>query len=549
MHCSGVSFSCKKHGDSGTSISTSGNSTTIDRIRQIHGSAVASELVDFEVDDDNWGFRASGWATNANYHVKKTTILLFINHRSVESSAVKKAVEQTYSTFLPKGGHPFVYLDLEIEPQRVDVNVHPTKREVNFLNEDEIIECICSKIKSILAKVDSSRTFMTQSLLPGAGAQSSAADPSSNRFTEGDGGVTAPKIPGTVKRPYENNLVRTDAKMRKITSMLQSTPSQRPEGTENDDGSYIDPESQYETNPDREPIQIRLTSIKNLRAAVRSSMHNNLTESLSTHTYVGLVDPQRRIAAIQSGVKLLLVDYGMLSNEYFYQVGLTDFGNFGTIKFNPPPKLTDLLTLAANTEKEEHLARQSQSQSQADPSTSPKDDDPIDFSLIPPTITNHLISRREMLIEYFSIEISEEGELLSIPLLQRGYMPSLAKLPRFLMRLGPYVNWSQEEACFKGVLRELAAFYTPEQLPQPPATNPGKRSDDDVKGGGDDGNEEEDGTGEDPAIQQRRKHLNYALEHVLFPAFRSRLIATDGLLKGVVEVADLKGLYRVFERC
>src|SRR5699024_2224267 len=136
---------------------------------------------------------------------------------------------------------------------------------------------------------------------------------------EGDGGATAPKTPGTVKRPYENNLVRTDAKMRKITSMLQSTPSQRPEGTENDDGSYIDPETQYETNPDREPVQIRLTSIKNLRAAVRSSMHNNLTESLSSHTYVGLVDPQRRIAAIQSGVKLLLVDYGMLSNEYFYQ--------------------------------------------------------------------------------------------------------------------------------------------------------------------------------------------------------------------------------------
>jgi len=35
----------------------------------------------------------------------------------------------------------------------------------------------------------------------------------------------------------------------------------------------------------------------------------------------------------------------------------------------------------------------------------------------------------------------------------------------------------------------------------------------------------------------------------MFPAFRARLVATRGLLKGVLEIANLKGLYRVFERC
>jgi DNA mismatch repair protein MLH1 len=39
------------------------------------------------------------------------------------------------------------------------------------------------------------------------------------------------------------------------------------------------------------------------------------------------------------------------------------------------------------------------------------------------------------------------------------------------------------------------------------------------------------------------------LEHAVFPALRARLVATSRLLRGVVEVADLKGLYRVFERC
>lgn len=168
VHCEGVGFTCKKAGESSNSLSVQVHATPLDRIRQIYGSNVANELIKFDSSDSRWGFKADGFATNANYHVKKTTILLFINHRSVESTTMKKAIEQTYAAYLPKGGHPFVYLNLEIDPARVDVNVHPTKREVHFLNEDEIIQAICQEIDSSLASVDTSRTFKTQTLLPGA---------------------------------------------------------------------------------------------------------------------------------------------------------------------------------------------------------------------------------------------------------------------------------------------------------------------------------------------------------------------------------------------
>ncbi|KAI5297436.1 DNA mismatch repair protein, partial [Ascosphaera atra] len=167
VHCSHVAFSCKKFGDAGVSISTASGSDTVDCIRQIYGSSAAGELMKIGAEDSKLGFKARGYVSNANYQAKRTTVLLFINHRSVESTAVKRAIEHSYSTFLPKGGHPFAYIDLEIEPQRVDVNVHPTKREVNFLNEDEIIELICSEIRKELAAVDTSRSFMTQTLLPG----------------------------------------------------------------------------------------------------------------------------------------------------------------------------------------------------------------------------------------------------------------------------------------------------------------------------------------------------------------------------------------------
>jgi len=506
VHCDGVAFSCKKSGDNTTTIATQSSSSTVDRIRQIHGGAVANELIEFTSSDEKYGYRARGWTTNANYHIKKTTLLLFINHRSVDSTNIRKAIEQTYSTFLPKGGHPFTYLSLDIDPQRVDVNVHPTKREVNFLNEDEIIEKICSDIRMKLANVDTSRTFMTQTLLPGARVPlSDDADGSTN-----NAGLSATPKP----KPYENNLVRTDAKLRKITSMLPGTglgtsESPAPNDTRPDDMEYEDSE--------REPLVCRLMTVKELRQEVRDDMHNELTEIFASHTFVGIVDERRRLAAIQGGVKLFLVDYGMVCNEYFYQVGLTDFGNFGTIRFEPPLKLKELLALAAEHEKK------------SNPPVNEEDD--FEVEEVVELISAQLIERREMLLEYFSFEVSEEGELLSIPLLLKRYTPSLAKLPRFLFRLGPHVNWMSEKECFATFLRELASYYVPEQLPPTPGP-------------------EDPEEGLDEEIKTRRQQINKAVEDILFPAFRARLIATKALMKGgVVEIANLKGLYRVFERC
>lgn len=505
-------------------ISTQSNASTSDSIRQIHGSSVANELVEFNVHNDKWGFKAAGFTTNANYHVKKTMLLLFINHRSVESSAIKKAIEQTYSTFLPKGGHPFTYVSLDIDPQRVDVNVHPTKREVNFLNEDEIIEEICSTIRLKLSQVDTSRTFMTQSLLPNS-TKTPLADPRSKTASSRTP-LSSSFIP---PKPLENALVRTDPSLRKITSMLPPSTHIKPSSFSSGPQPIA-----YTVSP-REATVCRLTTVKELRASVRDAMHASLTEIFASHTYVGLVDPNRRIVAIQGGVKLFLVDYGMVCNEYFYQLGLTDFGNFGIIKFQPALKINTLIEHGVAVEKQGAQHGENR--------------DGIEWEEIAELVTEQLVLRREMLLEYFSMEISPDGDLVSIPLLLKGYTPSLAKLPRFLMRLGPCVNWNDEGECFASFLKELAAFYAVEQLPPFNSEEEAGTKDNEGDGTGKDGGNQSDDGGEDRRMKERRGEIEWVLEHVLFPAFRARLIATKGLLKGVVEVADLKGLYRVFERC
>ena len=275
----------------------------------------------------------------------------------------------------------------------------------------------------------------------------------------------------------------------------------------------------YETT-DREQILCRLKSVKELRADVRQEMHTELTEIFASHSFVGIVDERRRLAAIQGGVKLYLIDYGHTCFSYFYQLGLTDFGNFGSIQFKPALDLEGLLRTAAEAEKV----------------ALGLSDDEFDVDKVVAKGVHQLIERREMLLEYFSMEITPAGEIKSIPLLIKGYTPPLVKLPRFLLQLGPKVKWTEEKACFETFLKELATFYVPEQLPAAPAAG------------------DESGVSEDadvPAeVRKRRQHVRWAVEHIFFPAFKARLLATKALMEGgVLEIASLKGLYRVFERC
>ncbi|CAK7237377.1 DNA mismatch repair protein Mlh1 [Sporothrix bragantina] len=565
VHCSHVAFACKKHGESSASISVQASASTVDRIRHVYGGAVASELLPFETEDSRWGFKARGWATNANFSMKRTTLLLFINGRSVESTNIRKALDETYAVFLPKNSHPFVYLSLEIDPQRVDVNVHPTKREVNFLNEDEICRAICEHISAKLAEVDTSRTFSMQTLLPtGASASSSrssrnAGGPAPTPKSASSGTPVALKR--TPARPYENNLVRTDTNMRKITSMfapsgptiVHMSPS-TPGSASGRDCVVDDAEGDARTRRlppgvanydvvDREATVNCLKSVRELKEAVVETSDSELTEIFKSYSFVGVVDERRRLAAIQSGVKLYLVDYGRACFELFYQMGLNDFGNFGVIRFGPPLDLRQLLRMAFQHERGQYGDNQ-------DKDDNSENDDP-DADEAVEAVASQLIERRQMLQEYFSLEVTPTGELLSIPLLIKGYTPPLAKLPQFLLRLGPRVRWNEEKGCFDTLLRELASFYVPERLPfvneekqrhqQQQALEKGKG-----KGGGGDDNANE----EDEQVRARRAHVQHAVEHVFFPAFKTKLICTSSLMQaGLIEVANLKGLYRVFERC
>lgn len=66
---------------------------------------------------------------------------MFATDRLVECTALKRAIEIVYAATLPKASKPFIYMSIVLPPEHVDVNVHPTKREVRISrNMDNFIK-------------------------------------------------------------------------------------------------------------------------------------------------------------------------------------------------------------------------------------------------------------------------------------------------------------------------------------------------------------------------------------------------------------------------
>ncbi len=77
-------------------------------------------------------------------------MLFFVNQRPVQDPALSKAVTQAYHTMVMKGRYPITVLFLEIEPEKVDVNVHPTKAEVRFEDKGEIFRAVGRGVRRAL---------------------------------------------------------------------------------------------------------------------------------------------------------------------------------------------------------------------------------------------------------------------------------------------------------------------------------------------------------------------------------------------------------------
>lgn len=124
-----------------------------DSIVHLYGADVARSLISVELRSE-FVF-ISGYISKPELTRSGTDLqAFFINGRNIYSRVISNAVRLGYYNLLPKGRYPAAFLKLEIDPFYVDVNVHPTKREVRLSHEKEIESSIITAVEQALSKAN-----------------------------------------------------------------------------------------------------------------------------------------------------------------------------------------------------------------------------------------------------------------------------------------------------------------------------------------------------------------------------------------------------------
>jgi len=157
--------------DGKTLVDAYRQSRLAERVGALLGRPLLADLLELEVNDGE-GMRLSGFISQPAVQRATTGALhLYINHRYVRDRVVRHALLEGYRHVLPRGRYPVVVLFLELDPGRVDVNVHPTKDEVRFRDQRQVHDFIAEAVRATLK----SSTWLPESPVPQASAEETPA--------------------------------------------------------------------------------------------------------------------------------------------------------------------------------------------------------------------------------------------------------------------------------------------------------------------------------------------------------------------------------------
>lgn len=132
-------------------IKTTPDEGLLTRITQIFDPNIINELRQVEKTDILSGIKISGYVSLPSYtRSSKKSIYTFVNSRTIKCPILMKAVDTAYKNMLPIGRYPFVVINIDISPSEIDVNAHPTKREIRYKNPNQIFSFVESAISYAL---------------------------------------------------------------------------------------------------------------------------------------------------------------------------------------------------------------------------------------------------------------------------------------------------------------------------------------------------------------------------------------------------------------
>lgn len=130
---------------------TPGKGDLIHAIYSILGREFNDNLIDIDYKEEDVSVR--GYISkNSFYRSNRSHQYLYVNNRFIKNGDITSAVEGEYKSLIPINRYPIYFLFIDVDPSKVDVNIHPTKQEINFVNQDRVIGIIKSAVKDSLNK-------------------------------------------------------------------------------------------------------------------------------------------------------------------------------------------------------------------------------------------------------------------------------------------------------------------------------------------------------------------------------------------------------------
>lgn len=143
-----------------TVLHTPGNGDLLSVIYSIYGKEIAKSCIEVSYEDEKikiFGYAGKQEIARNNRNHQS----LFVNSRYIKSKLISSAIDEAYKTLLMKNKFPFIVLFTDINPMLVDVNVHPTKMEVRFSDEQGIFRSVYHAVNNALITGQDFREVVT----------------------------------------------------------------------------------------------------------------------------------------------------------------------------------------------------------------------------------------------------------------------------------------------------------------------------------------------------------------------------------------------------
>lgn len=137
-----------------TVLKTNGLGSLPEVIKNLYSKTLFNNLRPAEGCDNISGLKISGYVSTPDFtRSSKKDYHIFVNSRTVKCPVFMKAIDMAYKNMIPNGKYPFVILNLELPPDELDINVHPTKKEVKYRNPNQIFNFIRASVDNSLSNI------------------------------------------------------------------------------------------------------------------------------------------------------------------------------------------------------------------------------------------------------------------------------------------------------------------------------------------------------------------------------------------------------------